>query len=401
MLRGLVISPDRTLAQDLSDALHELQLVAVVRYVEHYPNAEEVGRVVRAVAPEVAFISAESMPDMASQVKILEGLAPGIQYIAIGRECDQQTLMEVMRVGIREYVSVPIELQALYEAIGRVGEIVSSRPPQIKTTTDIYSFLPAKAGVGASTLALNVAVGMSKVPDTNVVLSDFDLNSGMMRFMLKLNTEFSVADACEHAANMDETLWPQLVTRMGNLDILHAGKLNPNLRIEAAQIRHLIDFQRRNYQGIVFDLSGNLERYSFEIMQESKRIFLVCTPEIPALHLAREKFAFLRSLELHTRVSVLVNRCQKRQVISNDQIEQILGLPVHMVFPNEYDTVHRSLTAGRWVDFSSDLGKSIAKFSKGLVEVKPDNAAGPGGQGSKKSGVGGLLSFLTGNAKAS
>ena len=155
----------------------------------------------------------------------------------------------------------------------------------------------------------------------------------------------------------------------------------------------LIDFLRRNYQAMVFDLSGNLERYSFEIMQESKRIFLVCTPEIPSLHLAREKFSFLRSLELHNRVSVLVNRCQKRQVISNDQIEQILGLPVHDVFPNDYSTVHKALTAGRWIDFSTDLGKSITRFSKTLVEVK--SAAQDGSSGKK-----GFFSFLSG-AKAS
>jgi phosphoribosylformylglycinamidine synthase len=46
------------------------------------------------------------------------------------------------------------------------------------------------------------------------------------------------------------------------------------------------------------DLSGNLERYSIEIMQDCKRIMLVCTPEIPSLHLAREKINFLKTLDL-------------------------------------------------------------------------------------------------------
>jgi pilus assembly protein CpaE len=169
---------------------------------------------------------------------------------------------------------------------------------------------------------------------------------------------------------MDESMWPQLVTTLGTLDVLHAGKLNPNLRIEGTQIRHLIDYLRRNYRAMIFDLSGNLERYSFEIMNESKKIFLVCTPEIPSLHLAREKFVFLRSLELQDRVSVLVNRCQKRQVISNEQIEQILGLPVHMVFPNDYQTVHKALTVGRWIDFNTELGKTIYQFASTLVEHK-------------------------------
>jgi Flp pilus assembly CpaE family ATPase len=220
----------------------------------------------------------------------------------------------------------------------------------------------------------------------------------MMRFMLKLTNEFSVSDACEHSMNMDESLWPQLVTKLGALDVLHAGKLNPNLRIDGTQIRHLIDFLRRNYQAMVFDLSGNLERYSFEIMHECKKIFLVCTPEIPSLHLAREKYVFLRSLDLQDRVSVLVNRCQKRQVISNEQIEQILGLPVHMVFPNEYQTVHKALTLGRWIDFNTDLGKNIHQFATSLVEpkIKANNT------GQHPTGKRRFLDFFSvGGAKAS
>ena len=84
-----------------------------------------------------------------------------------------------------------------------------------------------------------------------------------------------------------------MVTSIENLDVLHAGRLNPDFRIEPAQIRHMMDFMRRNYQALCFDLSGNLEKYSLEIMHESKKIFLVCTPEIPSLHLAREKYLYL------------------------------------------------------------------------------------------------------------
>lgn len=370
MLRSLVISPDQELAQAASRVLQEIGTINIVRYLEQYTAADEMGRVVRATAPQVAFISCESMDLVVEEIRILESLAPGIQFIGMARDCDPQLLLDAMRVGMREFITMPFNPQQVYEAVARVQELLDKRPATVETTNDIYSFLPAKAGVGASTLALNVSVAMSKIAGQNVILSDFDLNSGMMRFMLKLTNEFSVADACEHAMNMDESLWPQLVTKMGSLDVLHAGKLNPNLRVEGTQIRHLIDFLRRNYRGMVFDLSGNLERYSFEIMHECKKIFLVCTPEIPSLHLAREKFVFLRGLDLQDKVSVLVNRCQKRQVITNEQIEQILGLPVHQVFPNDYNTVHKALTVGKWVDFNSDLGKSINSFAKTLVDVR-------------------------------
>jgi pilus assembly protein CpaE len=259
MLRGLIISPDADLADRLGRALNELGLVGVVRVFDHYPSAVELTRAIRATAPEVAFLSVESMTQVQTIVKSIEADAPGMQMIAVSRETDPQILLEAMRVGLREFVSSPFPRQSLQEAITRVSEQLRKRPALVASTDQIYSFLPSKAGVGTSTLALNISVALSKMPDTGVILSDFDMNSGMMRFMLKLTNEYSVGDACEHSGNMDEALWPQLVTKLGHLDVLHAGKLNPNVRIEATQIRHLIEFLRRNYRVLCFDLSGNLE----------------------------------------------------------------------------------------------------------------------------------------------
>jgi Flp pilus assembly CpaE family ATPase len=176
---------------------------------------------------------------------------------------------------------------------------------------------------------------------------------------------------------MDENIWPQLVTTIGNLDVLHSGKLNPELRVEPTHVRHILDFARRNYKAVFLDLSGNFERYSIEAMQDSKRIFLVATPEIPSLHLAREKLAYLRSLELGERVSILLNRCQKRAVINPAQVQDLLGQPVAMTFANDYQGVHRALTAGKPVDPGSDLGRQFAQLAQLLLDKKaPVNEKG-------------------------
>src|SRR5213079_11740 len=98
----------------------------------------------------------------------------------------------------------------LTEALIRVRDVLDSKPAVIDCTDHVFSFLPSKAGVGASTVALNAAVALSRLPNANVLLSDFDLNSGMMRFMLKLDNGFCVTDAAEHSFHIDEALWPQM-----------------------------------------------------------------------------------------------------------------------------------------------------------------------------------------------
>jgi Flp pilus assembly CpaE family ATPase len=162
-------------------------------------------------------------------------------------------------------------------------------------------------------------------------------------------------------------MWPQLVTHIEGMDVLHAGRVNPNLRIEPTQIRNLVAFLRRHYKVLCFDLSGNLEKYSLELMQESKRILLVCTPEVPSLHLAREKVQFLKQLDLESRIAVVLNRVSKKPLFAKKQVEELLGLPVIREFPNDYVTINECVTAGKLVPKTSDLGKAFTDFGEQLT----------------------------------
>ncbi len=346
MLRSVIICPDRELSKSLESSLSGISNIGVLRTIDRYPALLELTRFVRAHAPQLVFLSLESLAQAQATFAAFESAAPGTQIVAIHKSYDPELLLEIMRAGMREFVALPFDRDALLATLARVTENLKKRPVQLETTDLLYSFLPSKAGAGTSTIALNAAVALSKISNTPTFLGDFDLGSGMIRFMLKLTNSYSVVDAAERSADFDENFWPQLVTGVGSLDILHAGKLNPNFRLEPVQMRRLIDFARRNYKVICADLSGNLEKYSIEIMHESKRIFLVCTPEIPSLHLAREKYQYLRTLDLGDRVAVLLNRSQKRNVLTPAQIEELLGLPIHMTFPNDYPCVHRALDEG-------------------------------------------------------
>ncbi len=370
MLRSIIISPDAQLAERLESAATLTGEISVNRVLDRYPTAIDLVRAIRAHAPDVLFLNFESLEKAQEVISFVEKQADGIQIIAIHRSCDASILRETMRLGVREFLSDPFERAQLKESIGQVKALLERKPASHDTTTQVFSFLPSKAGVGTSTLALNVSAAIARRPNMRVLLSDFDLNSGMMRFLLNLRNEYSVIDAVEHSMHIDENLWPQLVTTMGQLDVLHAGRVNPNLRIEGTQIRNLVEFMRRNYNALCFDLSGNLERYSLELMQESKRVMLVVTPEIPSLHLAREKLNFLRGFDLESRVVVVLNRCHKKPLFNKTQVEELLGLPVVQSFANDYVGVNKAMTAGKWMDPESEMGQHFTEFAQSLIEKK-------------------------------
>lgn len=374
MLRSLVITPDQGQSEQLQDMLGEIGHVGVIRAIERYPTAIELVRTLRTHAPEVLFLGVDDLEKAMEVISGMEQAVPGLQVVAVGRVCEPNALLELMRVGVREFVAMPFRRADLTEAIRRVQEGLAKRPLPDLSSDLLFSFLPSKPGVGASTVALNTAMSAARLPDMRTLLMDFDLNSGMQRFMLKLENEYSVVDAAENSFKMDDNLWPQLVTTIGQLDVLHSGKLNPQFRLEASQVRHMLEYARRMYKVVCVDLSGNMEKYSIEIMQESKFVFMVCTPEISSLHLARERFNFLKNIDLGDRVRILLNRSQKRTMISPEQIEDLLGIPVLLTLPNDYQSVSRALTQGRQVDAASDLGKQFLKLANILFERKSDSA---------------------------
>lgn len=375
MLKGAIICPDAELVEKLEELLAGVGVVAIARVVPKYPSTHELARLLRANAPQVIFVSVESLSKALEVVTTSQEHLPGVQFIAIGRTADPQTLLEVMRSGIREFVSLPFQRQSMYDSLSRVKEILDRQPVQPDTTDLVFTFLPAKPGVGTTTICANVASSISSLPEQKSLLMDCDLNSGMIRFLLQLDNNYSMLDAAARSFQLDENLWPQLVTTSGNLDVIHSGRLNPDVRLEATQLRHLVEFARRNYKTIFMDLSGNLETFSLEAMHESRRIFLVVTPEVPSLHLAREKLNYLRSIDLGDRVAILLNRCQKRALVSPAQVEDLLDQPVLMTFNNDYQCVQKALTAGKPVEPTTELGIQFANLARYMLDRKSQTAA--------------------------
>ena len=107
MLRSIIICPDADLNERLETLLTEIG-AHVTRTLDRYPGSLELLRVVRAHAPQVVFVSTESIAKALEIARELEKNTPGIQIFALSRSLDAQVLLELMRAGIREFASLPV-----------------------------------------------------------------------------------------------------------------------------------------------------------------------------------------------------------------------------------------------------------------------------------------------------
>lgn len=393
VLKCVVVGPDRELVTQLYDVFRELGGINVVRDLSQYPHQHELLRMVRSLAPQVLFLGLSDPERCFEMIATLQGEFPGLQIACFHQEMEPQLLLKLMQQGIREYIAPPFEADAMAEVMIRLRDAAMKNPVISPRSNLVYSFLPSKPGSGTTTLAVNTSIAMSRQPETNVLLTDMDLNSGLIRFLMKIENEYTILDAARHAANMDEGLWPQLVCEMGQLDVLITGRITTGVRLEASDVRNLIDYARKNYTALAVDLSGNMEEYALEVMQESRKIFLVCTPEIPSMHLAREKVHYLKEQGLQDKVAYILNRHSKTDLLQIDQIQNLLGGEVYFSFANDYRGVSQAVAEGKEVNQNSELGQQYTAFAYQLMDRPVPDALGKKATKKELRGFGELFKF--------
>ena len=122
-----------------------------------YPTAFELVRSLRAFATEIVFVSFESLEKGLEIVKILEAEGSQVQTVGFAGALDAAVLRESMRAGVREFLTEPFELSMVLETLASVKTLLDRQPAAYESTNQIFSFLPSKAGVGTSTIAVNAS----------------------------------------------------------------------------------------------------------------------------------------------------------------------------------------------------------------------------------------------------
>src|SRR5262249_30256484 len=114
--------------------------------------------------------------------------------VIVAPNLDPATLLAAMRAGITEVIADPLTQPDLEAAIARVLE----RRPKAEAGR-IFGFVGAKGGVGATTIAVNVATALGSVSKpARTLLIDFHYMGGDAAVFLGVEPRFSIVDALEN-----------------------------------------------------------------------------------------------------------------------------------------------------------------------------------------------------------
>ena len=332
----------------------------ILREFTAAPSQYEISRMLNSMAPDVVLIDfGLGQQTLQCAAKIAE-YAPQTAVVGFGATADLAMLAK--QVGFHALVAANGGTEDLQFAI---HEAMHCRDGGLEPT--LYSFLPSKAGSGASTVVVNTATALAKYYGKRVLVIDADLRSGILAIMLNVEPVGSVQRVLQESDQLDQFHWVQSVLPVHGVDYLLSSRSLDSAPPEWLHYYQLLNFARKHYDTVLVDLPELVNPATVEIVRRSAMVFPVCTTEIPSLRLTQHRCNELTRWGVpEERIGILLNRWHRSDP-APAELARIIQKPVLKSFPNDYPAVRAAVAAGSSVPFDSKLGNAFIEFAARLI----------------------------------
>lgn len=375
-LTAVVVSPDDDLYCRIEQALAANSLAGAVWKVSDYPETSALAPLRNARPGCVLFLDFRD-PVRARRIAAeLDRAYPEVSVVAIHEAAGDIEIGSLAQMGVPEIISNPVTPSKVSIAFSRAAQRLR---PAGADDGKLFAFLPAKAGAGATTVAIGTAAAVARIRKERTLLLDFDLRLGVTSFLLKLDGHGSVQDALQQAGQGDEDLLPRIATHREHLDILGSAPVQFPAEIQTQGCPVILNRAQARYGVTIVDLPGTMELYELDALVRASEIFLVFTPDAAGLHMAKRKSEALKALDLSGKVTGIMNQVERRSALALSDIEDLLGLPVRFSLPSDTKAVSRAVLEGTGAPDGSALAAQIEPIAKSIA-----GPADPGSSGAPR-----------------
>jgi pilus assembly protein CpaE len=318
--------------------------------------------------PDVLLLDLSAVPaELNIAMRQLRYHAPRIKVVALHSSADSKIILAAMRSGVSEFLHPPLD-ETLVPALER---ILTSSEVEVTPATrgKLIGFLSAKGGCGATTLACHVACELQNLTHKNVLLADLDLTSGLVGFLMKTPSSYSILDALKNISRLDESLWRALIVEhRPKLAVIPApASYSRWEHPDENQLCQVLQFMRTQHDWIVLDLGRSLNSIATAVLDEIDQLFLVSTLEVVALHGLKTIVHGL--FERGEKLQLVLNRTPKMMDISTQELEKILGRSLYAALPNDYMGLYESYSSGNLLDSNNRLAQHFAQLASKIAGV--------------------------------
>lgn len=296
---------------------------------------------------------------------------------------------------------IPDTMDAL-ELQQQVPNWIAQRAPvvvpeaQLSTDGKVIAVARSRGGIGATTVAVNVADALlgrqgtfRKRTTKKVALVDFDLQFGAIASHLDIEGGEATYQMLLDGTVPDETfLSTALVQHKSGLSVLPApANFVPLDSMSAQQVSRIIEVLRATHDYVVIDLPHALVDWLAAVIERTDELLLVTDSSVPSVRQAKRLMDFFTAENLKLEVTIVVNH-EKKPVLPrrhHTEASKVLDREFKHWLP--FDPKAAREASDRGVPMSeaagqSALTKSLSRLGRYVAEDHQKQKSGKSGANS-------------------
>lgn len=338
--------------------------------------------------PSVLIVDVSEETDaLAALEDLAQVVEPGVRVLVIGDRTELEFYRQVTReLGALDYLYKPLNR----ETIARVFvPIVQGRTPDPSARTGrLIAVTGVRGGVGATSIAANLALQLAERARRHTLLLDADLHAGTIALTLGHKAQGGLRVALEVPDRVDELFLERTTLKIAErLHVLASEeRLDNPVRIAPGAVRELTERMQNRYRFVVADVPRSPSPLSSELGLLSHQRVLVMEPTLAAL---RDTLRFLelpRGPNQSRRPIVVLNKVGAPGTLPLKQVTAALEVAPEVVIPWLPKQLHPAVTLGE------PALRQKGKFQNAIAFLAREVIATPEVAAARKGG--GLLSRL-------
>src|SRR5712671_6000224 len=271
----------------LAKAHLKIQMGGITAAVEAYGSSP---------TPNVVVIETESRGDdiLSGLDSLAEVCDAGTRVVVIARHNDVALYREMMRRGISDYLLSPV---GTLDVVRAVCGLFSA--PDAKPVGRIIAVIGAKGGVGASTVAHNIAWAIARDVQLDTVVADLDLDLGFGTAGLDYNQDppQGIVDAVFSPDRIDTAFVDRLLSKCtDHLSLLAApATLDRVYDFGVEAFDAIFDTLRTTMPCIVLDVPHQWSGWTKRALIGADDILIVAAPDLANLRNTKNIFDLLKA----------------------------------------------------------------------------------------------------------
>ena len=388
MLSAGIVTRDTRSGGSLKATLQQSGIVAGVSTwapdPERHPGPGE-------PVPDVVLLDLDENPEpFFAFAAHLRRQRPTVKIVALSlvQHPEPELLLEAMRTGIQDFIAKPLENGALQATLTR---FMKDRTSESGGGDKLIVVLGVKGGVGTTTVAVNLAVQLTRVTRKRVGLLDFGYPLGHASLLLDIQPRFGLRDAIENLERLDAHFFNGLLSKhKSGLELLAGTSYTDEwLRITVPALVRLVHVAEGAFDYVVLDYGSIYSSEVRAILSLARVVLLITQTDVPSLWTLNRHFSSLVDLGIEThRIRVVVNRWHKKDEEALLSVEKNLRRPIAARLPNDHKIVSEATNLGLPLEAHKNdlLVSRIRQLAYEVAGVPPDKSTQQAG------GIRGLFS---------